>query len=174
MAHSDDTKYVLEGVVKRIGFAQRKPQRWSAEALEAAVAGYQEKIKAGVAFGELYQPGDDSKPSKDLVVSIKDVSHRVTNLEMNGANVYATFEVLDTPRGKVLWGLIDKMRDMNMSGLSAYWSGEGSGTHTFNKDGTEYYEITDYRIVAINLGQALPFTDELRIVSPLISEEEAD
>jgi len=68
--------------------------------LAREVKNYQKLVKENRALGELDHP-DDS------VVNLKNASHIVTNIWMEGPEVKGTVKVLNTPSGKILRSLVE-------------------------------------------------------------------
>ena len=76
---------------------------YPADVMEKALEEYRQRIERGDAFGGL----DPCTPRPRL----EDVSHRVTDVRLDGSDVKATVEVLDTPNGRILRQLLDCGRD---------------------------------------------------------------
>ena len=64
------------------------------------VATYKKLVKENRALGELDHP-DDS------VINLKNASHMVTDVWMEGKNVMGKVKVLETPSGNILRGLVN-------------------------------------------------------------------
>tara|TARA_R110000751_G_scaffold11579_1_gene40609 strand:+ start:2305 stop:2922 length:618 start_codon:yes stop_codon:yes gene_type:complete len=68
--------------------------------LSREVQNYKKLVNENRALGELDHP-DDS------VINLKNASHIVTNIWMEGPEVKGTIKVLDTPSGKILRSLVE-------------------------------------------------------------------
>lgn len=90
--------------------------------LEREADRMQETIKARGWFGTLGPP-DDS------IIRLKDSSHLVTDLRMEGDNLVAEVEILNTPAGRVLKQLLE------VPGLKMNFRLSGVGNGVVNEDG---------------------------------------
>lgn len=68
--------------------------------MEREIANYKKLVKEKRALGELDHP-DDS------VINLKNASHMVTNIWMEGPKVMGTVKVLPTPSGNILRSLVE-------------------------------------------------------------------
>jgi len=84
------------------------------EVLQREVENYTKLVKENRALGELDHP-DDS------VINLKNASHLVTSIWMDGDTVMGKVKVLDTPSGKVLKSLVE-------SGVKLGISSRGMGS----------------------------------------------
>jgi hypothetical protein len=64
------------------------------------------EIKARHFLGELDHPDDINDVNRIATVSLKSVSHVITDLYLDGDYVMGTFETLPTPNGSILAGLL--------------------------------------------------------------------
>ncbi len=69
---------------------------------------YKKLVKENRALGELDHP-DDS------VINLKNASHMVTDVWMDGKNVMGKVKVLDTPSGNILKGLVNSGAQLGIS-----------------------------------------------------------
>ena len=69
---------------------------------------YSKLVKENRALGELDHP-DDS------VINLKNASHMVTDVWMDGKNVMGKVKVLDTPSGNILRGLVNSGAQLGIS-----------------------------------------------------------
>ena len=69
---------------------------------------YKKLVKENRALGELDHP-DDS------VINLKNASHLVTDVWMDGKNVMGKVKVLDTPSGNILKGLVNSGAQLGIS-----------------------------------------------------------
>ena len=72
------------------------------------VNNYQKLVKERRALGELDHP-DDS------IINIKNASHMVTDVWMEGKNVMGKVKVLETPSGNILRGLVNSGAQLGIS-----------------------------------------------------------
>jgi hypothetical protein len=102
----DEKRYVADGGMILSGIMQMTETQngngrvYPHKVMVREVKNYQKLIKESRALGELDHP-DDS------VINLKNVSHSVTAMWMEGQNVMGKIKVLDTPSGKILQELIN-------------------------------------------------------------------
>ena len=102
----DEKRYVASGGMILSGIMQMTETQngngrvYPHRVMEREVKNYQKLIKESRALGELDHP-DDS------VINLKNVSHSVTAIWMEGQNVMGKIKVLDTPSGKILQELVN-------------------------------------------------------------------
>jgi len=97
-------------------------RKYPTQILEREVKTYQKLVKENRALGELDHP-DDS------VINLKNASHMIVNIFMDGPKVMGKAKVLDTPSGKILRSLVD-------SGVQLGISSRGLGSVNETKEGT--------------------------------------
>ena len=95
-----DGKIVLKGVLQKCDTLNQNGRVYPRSILSRELTNYQKFIKERRALGECDHP--DSS-----VVELKNASHIVTNVHLDGDNVVGTIEILDTPSGKILQSLIE-------------------------------------------------------------------
>ena len=102
----DEKRYVagggmiLSGIMQMTETQNGNGRVYPHNVMTREVKNYQKLIKENRALGELDHP-DDS------VINLKNVSHSVTDMWMEGKNVMGNIKVLDTPSGKILQELIN-------------------------------------------------------------------
>jgi hypothetical protein len=102
----DEKRYVagggmiLSGIMQMTETQNGNGRVYPHNVMTREVKNYQKLIKENRALGELDHP-DDS------VINLKNVSHSVTDMWMEGKNVMGKIKVLDTPSGKILQELIN-------------------------------------------------------------------
>ena len=102
----DEKRYVADGGMILSGIMQMTETQngngrvYPHKVMVREVKNYQKLIKESRALGELDHP-DDS------VINLKNVSHSVTDMWMEGQNVMGKIKVLDTPSGKILQELVN-------------------------------------------------------------------
>lgn len=128
----------IEGIFMQAGIVNRNGRLYENKILEPAVEKYKKnQIDNGRAVGELGHP---STP----VINLDRVSHRITALEFKGNDVYGKAQILETPMGMVVKGLID-------GGVKIGVSSRGMG-NLVKKNGTMYVE-DGYELATIDIVQ---------------------
>ena len=89
----------LAGVMQRAGATNGNGRVYSRPILEREIENYQKIVREGRAVGELDHP--DSS-----VVELKNASHLVTEIRMDGDDVVGKIKILNTPAGKTAIGLL--------------------------------------------------------------------
>ena len=110
-----EKRYVAEGGCILTGLMQEAEKQngngrvYSEKTLKREIGKYQELVEAGRALGELDHP--DSS-----IIELKNVSHCVTKIWMEGPKVYGKIKVLqETPMGKILAGLVKESIPLGIS-----------------------------------------------------------
>jgi hypothetical protein len=91
---------ILSGIMQMTETQNGNGRVYPHKIMVREVENYQKLIKEKRALGELDHP-DDS------VINLKNVSHSVTKMWMEGQNVMGKIKVLDTPSGKILQELVN-------------------------------------------------------------------
>ena len=96
-----EKKYVIEGVFAQADKKNRNGRVYPKPILEKAVNKYvKEQVKTHRAVGELNHP-------EGPTVNLDKVSHLITDLKFEGTNVFGKAQVLPTPMGKIVEGLLE-------------------------------------------------------------------
>tara|TARA_B100000519_G_C14242268_1_gene437904 strand:+ start:1518 stop:2177 length:660 start_codon:yes stop_codon:yes gene_type:complete len=96
-----EKKYVIEGVFAQADKKNRNGRVYPKPILENAVNKYvKEQVKTHRAVGELNHP-------EGPTVNLDKVSHLITDLKFEGTNVVGKAQVLPTPMGKIVEGLLE-------------------------------------------------------------------
>jgi len=111
--HSEDIKYItektgdgsrsvyIEGIFMQADKQNRNNRVYPKEVLARAVERYiKEQVMTGRAVGELNHP-------EGPMINLDKVSHRITTLTWDGNNVNGKAQVLNTPMGQIVKGLIE-------------------------------------------------------------------
>lgn len=106
----------LVGICQKAGTKNGNGRVYPKPVLRREIENYQNSIRERRALGELDHP-DDS------VINLKNASHLVTKMWWDGDNVMGKIEVLDTPSGRILKGLLK-------SGVKLGISSRGMGSVT--------------------------------------------
>jgi hypothetical protein len=98
----DGTKnYMIEGIFAQADQKNRNGRVYPKPIMEGAIKKYvDEQVSKGRAVGELNHP---SGPT----VNLDKVSHKITELKMDGSNVIGKARILETPMGQIVRGLLD-------------------------------------------------------------------
>jgi len=91
------------------------------------VKNYQKVVAENRAVGELDHP-DES------VVNLRNVSHKITEIRMEGKSVMGKIKVLDTPSGNILRSLVDSGVQLGISSRGLGSVTEAKGSVTVNDD----------------------------------------
>ena len=95
-----DGGMILSGIMQMTETRNGNGREYQHETMVREVKNYQKLVKERRALGELDHP-DDS------VINLKNASHMVTEIWMEGKNVMGKIKVLDTPSGKILKELVN-------------------------------------------------------------------
>ena len=100
--NEDGTQSVyIEGVFMQAEKENRNKRIYPKKILNEAVDRYvKEQVSTGRAVGELNHPDGPT-------INLDKVSHRITNLNWDGDNVVGKAQILNTPMGKIVSGLIE-------------------------------------------------------------------
>ena len=94
-------KYIISGVFAQSESKNRNGRIYPRPIMEKAVSKYvAEQVSKDRAVGELNHP-------EGPTVNLDKVSHKITELKMKGNNVVGKAQILDTPNGKIVQGLLD-------------------------------------------------------------------
>jgi hypothetical protein len=96
-----DKNYVIEGVFAQADAKNRNGRVYPKAIMEKAVGKYvTEQVSKKRAVGELNHP-------EGPTVNLDKVSHLITDLKFEGNDVVGKAQILDTPMGKIVKGLLD-------------------------------------------------------------------
>src|SRR6056297_193093 len=100
-AKNGEKKYMIEGIFMQAEAKNRNGRVYPKKTLESATKKYQtEQVSKGRAVGELGHPDSPT-------INLDRVSHKITELNWEGNNVMGKAEILETPMGKIVRGLMD-------------------------------------------------------------------
>lgn len=91
----DGQPFVLSGVIQRANTLNANGRVYPLEVLKQEINNYQKLVKENRAFGELDH-------AEEPIVNMKNVSHMIKKIWMDGDNVKAQVLVFDTPSGKII------------------------------------------------------------------------
>jgi hypothetical protein len=96
-----DKKYVIEGIFAQADQKNRNGRVYPKPIMERAVNQYVEtQVSKKRAVGELNHP-------EGPTVNLDKVSHLITDLKLEGNDVIGKAQILDTPMGKIVKGLLE-------------------------------------------------------------------
>jgi len=96
-----EKKYMIEGIFAQANAQNRNGRIYPKKTLESATKKYQtEQVSKGRAVGELGHPDSPT-------INLDRVSHKIVELNWDGDNVMGKAEILETPMGKIVRGLMD-------------------------------------------------------------------
>jgi hypothetical protein len=94
-------QYVIEGIFMQADQKNRNGRIYPKAVMESAVDRYnREQISKGRAVGELNHP-------EGPTINLDKVSHKITELRWEGNNVVGKAQILDTPMGQIVRGLME-------------------------------------------------------------------
>jgi hypothetical protein len=107
-------KIIMKGILQKANTLNQNGRIYPQDILSREIQNYQKFIKENRALGECDHPAAS-------VVELKNASHIVRSARMEGAVVYGTVELLNTPSGKILQSLVE-------SGVTLGISSRGVGS----------------------------------------------
>ena len=126
----------IRGIFQRADEANNNKRVYPKSVLESQITYLNESIKDRRLVGELDHPEYDA-------VKLSNASHLITGLRMEGKEVIGEAEILPTPAGKIVEGLIQ-------GGVKIGISSRGMGTLTEAKNGTKTVN-EDFRLVTFDI-----------------------
>lgn len=123
-----EKSYAIEGVFAQADKQNRNGRVYPKPIMEAAVEKYvNEQVKTGRAVGELNHPTGPT-------INLDKVSHRITDLKWEGNNVVGKAQILDTPMGQVVKGLLEGGVQLGVSTRGMGSLGKKNGVTVVNDD----------------------------------------
>ena len=93
--------YVIEGIFMQADQKNRNGRIYPKAVMESAVERYnRDQVSKGRAVGELNHP-------EGPTINLDKVSHKITELRWEGNNVVGKAQILDTPMGQIVRGLME-------------------------------------------------------------------
>jgi hypothetical protein len=129
-----DGGMVLSGKLQQADTENGNGRIYPYNVLAREVKNYEKLVRESRALGELDHP-DDS------VINLKNASHLVTSIWMEGEAVMGKVKVLDTPSGKVLKSLVE-------AGVTLGISSRGMGS-VVDKNGKTYVQ-EDFQLICFD------------------------
>ena len=99
---------ILSGIMQKCDELNGNGRIYPRPVLEREVENYSKIVKERRALGELDHP-------EDSVINLKNASHLVTEVWWDGGNVMGKVQVLDTPSGNILRGLVNSNVKLGIS-----------------------------------------------------------
>ena len=118
---------ILSGVMQKADALNGNGRVYPLKVLQKEVKNYQKLVDERRALGELDHP-DES------VINLKNASHLVTKLWWDGDNVMGKVQVLNTPSGNILKGLIESNVKLGISSRGLGTTDEKNGKTYVNDD----------------------------------------
>jgi len=134
-------KVIAEAVFQKCDDPNANGHSFPRKVLAAAVEEAKENIRNRHFLGELDHPDNIKDVNRIATVSLKNVSHLITSLDMDGNYVVGKFETLDTPNGMILASLLKDRIKTGVSIRAITDQDISYGTDTINKI-TEFTLIT--------------------------------
>ncbi len=123
---------IVSGVIQRMEQQNQNGRVYPTEVLTRELKSYIEgPIKERRALGELDHP-------ESSVINLQNVSHNITEIKIKGNDVYGTFEILDTPAGRILKELFANNLTIGVSSR-----GMGSVEEGLNEEGDPTVTVQD-------------------------------
>ena len=90
---------ILSGILQRANALNQNGRVYPKDILEREIRNYEKLIREKRAFGELDH-------ANEPIVNMKNISHTIREIWMEGDVVYGKVEILDTPCGKIIEAII--------------------------------------------------------------------
>jgi hypothetical protein len=121
-------QYVIEGIFMQADSKNRNGRIYPKAVMESAVDKYvTEQISKGRAVGELNHPDGPT-------INLDKVSHKITELRWEGNNVVGKAQILDTPMGQIVKGLMEGGVQLGVSSRGMGSLVQKGGVNFVNKD----------------------------------------
>jgi hypothetical protein len=130
--------YFIEGVFMMADQPNRNKRVYESKVLKPAVEKYiEQQVKTGRAVGELNHP-------EGPTINLDKVSHLITDLRFEGANVIGKAKILNTPMGQIVKGLLE-------GGVKLGVSSRGMGS-LVERNGVNYVK-DDFHLATVDIVQ---------------------
>lgn len=91
---------ILKGILQRANALNQNGRVYPKDILEREIRNYDKLIRENRAFGELDHAAEP-------IVNMKNVSHMIKEIWMEGDTVYGRVQILDTPCGQIIKAIIE-------------------------------------------------------------------
>ena len=126
---------ILSGVIQRCGVPNGNGRTYTEGVLTREIELYEKLVKENRALGELDHPESN-------IVNLANVSHKMTEVWMEGNDVYGKLQVLETPAGKILRALVE-------GGCKIGISSRGTGTLSESPKGSIVND--DFQLICFDM-----------------------
>lgn len=131
-------QYIIEGIFAQAEKLNRNGRIYPSDVLFPDIERYNDYfVKGRLAWGEL------DHPEKRVAVNMKEVSHLITDLRIEGHNVIGKAVIADTPNGQIVKNLIDIGGQLAVS-----TRGLGKSIEMDDHERMEIYHMTAIDIVS--------------------------
>ena len=121
-------QYVIEGIFMQADQKNRNGRIYPKAVMESAVDRYnRDQVSKGRAVGELNHP-------EGPTINLDKVSHKITELRWEGNNVVGKAQILDTPMGQIVKGLMEGGVQLGVSSRGMGSLVQKGGINYVNKD----------------------------------------
>lgn len=112
---NDTNKVIAEAIFQKCDDSNANGHNFPKRVLTSAVQNVAEEVASRHLVGELDHPDDINDVNRIATVALKNVSHVITKLAMDGNYVVGRFETIDTPNGKILATLLREKLKVGVS-----------------------------------------------------------
>jgi len=112
---NDTNKIVAEAVFQKCDDSNANGHKFPKRVLMAAVNEIASEVESRHLVGELDHPDDINDVNRIATIALKNVSHVITKLAMDGNYVVGRFETIDTPNGNILATLLREKLKVGVS-----------------------------------------------------------
>lgn len=130
-----DGGMILSGVIQRCGVPNGNGRIYTENVLKREIGLYKKLVEENRALGELDHPESN-------IVNLANVSHKMTDVWMEGNDVYGKLQILETPAGKILRALVE-------GGCKIGISSRGTGTLEESPQGSIVNE--DFQLICFDM-----------------------
>ena len=121
-------KYMIEGIFMQADSKNRNGRVYPKAVMEKAVDKYMtEQVSKGRAVGELNHP-------EGPTINLDKVSHKIVDLRWEGNNIVGKAQILDTPMGQIVKGLMEGGVQLGVSSRGMGSLVQKGGVNVVNKD----------------------------------------
>lgn len=133
-AEKENMPIIMTGILQKANTLNRNGRVYPLDILKREVEKYMQLVEENRAVGELDHP-------QDAIVSLSNVSHKVTEMWWQGETLYGKVQITETPSGEILKGLLK-------SGVMLGISSRGVGS--VKKQGDKDIVQSDFELIAFD------------------------
>jgi hypothetical protein len=130
-----EIKYILSGMVLPFDRRGCNGRVYTKESVQKAFEDFKLRMNSGAFVGGVLE---QSQYDFTNGLNLSDLSHKVVNVEMKDDGIYASLEILNTPKGKLVKQMIDA--GVQLWGAQRAWGVDNLGTITL--DSIISYDVT--------------------------------